>query len=84
MSSGIGIYILLHLVRQGAKVYLAARNEERANAAIERLKKEGLGPNPGEIIWLNFDLAYPSQAKKAAESVLQREKRLDILGACHS
>lgn len=78
-NSGIGLYILLHLVRQGAKVYLAARSEEKANDAIERLEKEGLGPNAGEIVWLKFDLTDPTKAKQAAEWVLGREERLDIL-----
>lgn len=78
-NSGIGLYILLHLVRQGAKVYLAARSEEKANDAIARLEKEGLGPNAGEIVWLKFDLTDPAKAKQAAEWILGREERLDIL-----
>ncbi|KAI0066961.1 NAD(P)-binding protein [Artomyces pyxidatus] len=78
-NSGIGIYILLHLVRRGAKVYLAARSKEKADAAIARLKVEGLGPNPGEILWLNIDLTEPRKAKEAAEWFMERETRLDIL-----
>lgn len=61
-------------------MYLAARSEEKANDAIERLEKEGLGPNAGEIVWLKFDLTDPTKAKQAAEWVLGREERLDILG----
>ena len=61
-------------------MYLAARSEEKANDAIERLEKEGLGPNAGEIVWPKFDLTDPTKAKQAAEWVLGREERLDILG----
>lgn len=76
---------------------MAARNESKAKAAIERLLAEGLGTNAGrfdykcshrvptvclglgEVIWLKLDLASPRQTKEAAEYILSREKRLDIL-----
>ncbi|KAI0052750.1 NAD-P-binding protein [Auriscalpium vulgare] len=78
-NSGIGLYILLHLVRRGAKCYLAARSREKADAAIARLKEEGLGPHPGEIVWLNINLTDPRKAKECAEWFLSQESRLDIL-----
>jgi hypothetical protein len=31
------------------------------------------------IVWLDIDLTYPSKAKEAAEFILAREQRLDIL-----
>ncbi|KZP08217.1 NAD(P)-binding protein [Athelia psychrophila] len=58
---------------------MAARNEFKAKAAIERLHTEGLGTNAGEVIWLKLDLASPRQTKEAAEYILSREQRLDIL-----
>ncbi|CAL1709029.1 unnamed protein product [Somion occarium] len=57
----------------------AARSEEKAKAAIERLKKEGLAPENGEVIWLELDLSDPKKAKKSAEHFLNKEKRLDVL-----
>ncbi|KAI0058951.1 NAD(P)-binding protein [Artomyces pyxidatus] len=78
-NSGLGIYILLHLVRRGAKVYLAARSQEKADIAMARLEDEGLGPTPGEIVWLDLDLTEPLKAKAAAEWFIERETRLDIL-----
>ncbi|OBZ78301.1 hypothetical protein A0H81_02445 [Grifola frondosa] len=79
-NSGIGFATLQYLARQGAKVYLGARSEQKAKAAIERLHKEGLGPRNGEVVWLNVDLSDPRDAKKAAEEFLTKEKRLDVLG----
>jgi NAD(P)-dependent dehydrogenase (short-subunit alcohol dehydrogenase family) len=79
-SSGIGLYIALHLVRRGAKVYIAARSEEKAEHAIGRMEKEGMGDRPGELVWLPIDLTDPRRAKAAAEWFVKREGRLDILG----
>lgn len=69
-----------HLVRHGATVYMAARNEQKATAAIERLHKEGLAPGNGTVAWLKLDLANPRWAKEAAEEFMRKEKRLDVLG----
>ena len=80
-SSGIGFTTVQHLARKGAKVYLGARNEDRAKAAIERLNAEGLPPGNGTVEWLNVDLSDPRKAKKSAESFLEKETRLDVLGA---
>jgi NAD(P)-dependent dehydrogenase (short-subunit alcohol dehydrogenase family) len=79
-SSGIGLYIALHLVRRGAKVYLAARSEEKAEHAIGRMEQEGMGEHPGELVWLPIDFTDPRRAKAAAEWFVKRESRLDILG----
>jgi len=65
------------LARNGAKVYLTARNRQKGLDAIERIKAAGQGN--GQIELLELDLAAPKLAKAAAEEFLQREKRLDIL-----
>ena len=78
-SAGVGFATIQHLARHGAKVYMAARNEQKAKAAIERLHADGLGPGNGEVIWLQLDLSNPRDVKKAAEEFLQKEQRLDIL-----
>ncbi|KAI0333457.1 NAD-P-binding protein [Cubamyces sp. BRFM 1775] len=78
-NAGVGFATVQHLARHGAKVYMAARNEQKAKAAIERLHAEGLGPGNGEVIWLQLDLSNPRDVKKAAEEFLQKEQRLDIL-----
>lgn len=68
------------LARHGAKVYIGARSEERAKAAIERLRAEGLQPGNGELEWLQLDLSDPRKTKESAEVFLSKENRLDILG----
>ena len=83
-SSGIGFTTVQHLARRGAKVYIGARSEAKAKAAIERLRTEGLQPGNGELDWFEFDLSDPRKAKKSAENFLAKEKRLDVLGACES
>lgn len=78
-NSGIGLYIVLHLARRGAKVYLSARSQEKFDTALARLRAEGLDDAPGEIVWLPFDLSEPPKAKAAAEQFMELESRLDIL-----
>lgn len=67
------------LARNGAKVYLAARNRQKGLDAIERIRAAGLSPGNGQIELLELDLAAPKLAKTAAEEFLKKEERLDIL-----
>ncbi|KII91198.1 hypothetical protein PLICRDRAFT_696304 [Plicaturopsis crispa FD-325 SS-3] len=78
-NSGIGYATVKHLARRGAKVYLGARNESRALAAIKKLQAEGLGKEGGEVVWARVDLGDPRDAKKCAEEFMQKETRLDVL-----
>jgi len=78
-NTGIGLATVQHLTRAGAKVYLAARNESRATAAITQLNAEGFAPGNGEVVWLKLDLSDPRAAKESAQDFLALEKRLDIL-----
>ncbi|KAF9044227.1 NAD-P-binding protein [Panaeolus papilionaceus] len=76
-NTGVGYGTAQFLVRKGAKVYIASRNEARVSEAIDRLKSEGVGD--GTLVWLNLDLSDPRLAKRAAEELLEKEERLDIL-----
>ncbi|KAH9835137.1 NAD-P-binding protein [Rhodofomes roseus] len=78
-NGGIGYATIQHLARHGAKVYMAARDEAKARASIDKLHDEGLAPGDGQIIWLRLDLNEPSVARAAAEELLSQEDRLDIL-----
>ena len=76
-SSGIGFAAVQHLARRGAKVYMAARNEERAKAALARLRAEGLGK--GEVVWMELDLEQPKRIAEYVAKFTEKETRLDIL-----
>ena len=66
------------LYAKNAKIYLAARSEEKANQAIEEIK--GLSPNStGELVFLKLDLDDLEGIKASAESFLAKETKLDIL-----
>ncbi|KAF7303454.1 Short-chain dehydrogenase/reductase family protein [Mycena indigotica] len=72
-NSGIGYYVVQHLARKGAKVYLAGRNSAKTHEAVARLKADG------EVVFLEVDLADLRSVKRAADEFLAMERRLDIL-----
>ncbi|KAJ3868031.1 hypothetical protein EV359DRAFT_70823 [Lentinula novae-zelandiae] len=76
---GTGLATVGHLARAGATVYMAARNEGKALQAIEKLNHEGLQPGNGKVKWLKLDLSDPREAKRAAQTFMEKEKRLDVL-----
>ncbi|PPR03222.1 hypothetical protein CVT26_008070 [Gymnopilus dilepis] len=76
-NTGIGYGTVQFLVRRGAKVYIAARNEQKALDAIKQLETEGI--EDGKLEWLKLDLSDPRLAKQAAKEFLEKESRLDIL-----
>ena len=78
-SSGIGYTTAEQLARHGAKVYVAARSEAKAHAAIEKIYANDK-VKAGRLIFLPLDLADLDSVAKAAEIFLNREDRLDILG----
>ncbi|KAI6121119.1 hypothetical protein F5141DRAFT_1060950 [Pisolithus sp. B1] len=60
-----------HLVRKVAKVYLAARNGAKVEAAIAQLKEESLTPGNGGVVRLELDLKW--------HEFMSKEDRLDVL-----
>ena len=58
-----------------AKVYLAARNHTKAEAAITKLKEE----TGKEAVFLELDLANLASIKKAATEFLGKEHDLHML-----
>ncbi|KAJ7367510.1 NAD-P-binding protein [Mycena albidolilacea] len=76
-NTGIGYATIQMLARKGAKVYMAARSEERALEAIKQLQSENI--NDGSVHWLKLELSDPRAAKRAAQEFLEKETRLDIL-----
>ncbi|KAF7313843.1 Protein kinase domain-containing protein [Mycena chlorophos] len=76
-NAGIGYTTIQMLARQGAKVYMGARDEGRAMAAIKKLEAEGTGA--GSVHWLKLDLSTVCATVSAAEEFKTKETRLDIL-----
>ena len=63
------------LLQHNAKVYLAARSKQNADAAIALLKAE-TGREP---VFLEVNLANLASVKKAAQEFLSKEPELHIL-----
>ncbi|TFK84294.1 NAD(P)-binding protein [Polyporus arcularius HHB13444] len=72
---GIGYETTKALLQHNAKVYLAARSKDKADAAIASLK-EATGK---EAIFLELDLSSLASIKKAAEEFLGKERELHML-----
>ncbi|TFY74619.1 hypothetical protein EWM64_g9393 [Hericium alpestre] len=65
-ATGVGKETVMALLTHNAKVYIATRNEQKANAAIEQLK-ESTGK---EASFLHLDLADLASVKKSTQEFL--------------
>ncbi|KAF8191666.1 hypothetical protein K438DRAFT_1721189 [Mycena galopus ATCC 62051] len=74
-NSGIGYETVKALLLKGATVYLAARSSSKGKAAIAELETE----TGKRAEFLELDLADLRSVRKAAETFLAKESRLDIL-----
>ncbi|KAJ3554361.1 hypothetical protein NM688_g3147 [Phlebia brevispora] len=74
-NTGVGKETVKALLQHNAKVYLAARSKERAEAAIADLKTA----TGKEAIWLELDLANLASVRHAAKEFLSKERELNIL-----
>lgn len=77
-NDGIGFITARELHKKGCKVYLACRNEEKAQDAIKRINEASPG-KPEGLVFLPFDLTELKSAEKAAKTVQEKEQRLDII-----
>ncbi|KAJ3270935.1 hypothetical protein HDV01_007332 [Terramyces sp. JEL0728] len=75
-NTGVGFATCTELARKGAKVYLAARSDDRANAAIAKIKAE---IPDADITHLKLDLQDLKQVKSAADTFKAKEPKFDIL-----
>ncbi|KAJ7612618.1 hypothetical protein FB45DRAFT_302021 [Roridomyces roridus] len=75
-NTGIGYHTVKQLLLKNAKVYIAGRSAERVAAAIKSLETE---TNGKKAIFLELDLGDLKSVRKAAESFLEKEERLDML-----
>jgi 3-oxoacyl-[acyl-carrier protein] reductase len=73
-SQGIGRDTALALAEAGAKVALAARNEEKLNALAQEIAAKG-----GEALVVKMDVADAEQIKAGFKAVIEKFGKLDIL-----
>jgi retinol dehydrogenase-12 len=66
------------LFAHNARIYVAARSEEKANAAITAIKAK-YPYSTGDLIFLKLDLNDLTTIKASAEKFLGKETRLDVL-----
>jgi len=73
-SQGIGRATALALAEAGAKVAVAARNEEKLAVVVQEIAAAG-----GQALAVRMDIADAEQIKAGFKQVLERFGRLDIL-----
>lgn len=72
-SDGIGKAIALTFVREGAKVVIASRDEEKGSRAVKELKAVG------EASYLKVDVSDSQQVRRIVQETVQRYGSIDIL-----
>ncbi|XP_041850552.1 dehydrogenase/reductase SDR family member 13-like [Melanotaenia boesemani] len=75
-NTGIGKSTALELAKRGARVVLACRSRERAEAAAFDIRRES-GNN--QVVFMELDLSSLKSVRRFAETFLRTEPRLDIL-----
>ncbi|XP_066551821.1 dehydrogenase/reductase SDR family member 13 isoform X2 [Amia ocellicauda] len=75
-NTGIGKATALDLARRGARVILACRNKQRAEAAVHDIRRDS---GNSEVVFMQLDLASLQSVRSFAETFLKTEPRLDLL-----
>lgn len=73
-TRGIGYAIVSECAKEGATVYMAARNEERANARIAEFAEKGY-----TVKFVYNDATKPDTFKSMIEDVVEAEGKIDVL-----
>ncbi|XP_034024929.1 dehydrogenase/reductase SDR family member 13-like isoform X2 [Thalassophryne amazonica] len=74
-NTGIGKATALDLAQRGARVILACRNKEKAEAAAFDIRRTG----NSQVVFMHLDLASLKSVRCFAETFLNSEPRLDVL-----
>lgn len=77
-NSGLGKELSGILYSKHAKVFVAARSEAKAYAAIEFIKAAH-PRSKGDLVYLHLDLADLAAVKSCVDAFLSQESRLDVL-----
>uniref|UniRef100_A0A8C6SVW9 Dehydrogenase/reductase (SDR family) member 13a, duplicate 3 n=1 Tax=Neogobius melanostomus TaxID=47308 RepID=A0A8C6SVW9_9GOBI len=75
-NTGIGKATALDLAKRGARVILACRSRERAEAAVYDIRRES-GNN--QVLFMPLDLSSLQSVRDFVETFLKTEPRLDFL-----
>ena len=78
-ASGIGFHVAQQLAIKGAKVYVGARNSEKAHEAIAEMRKEAPSIKQEHLVPLVMDLGDLKQVQRVARGLVAKAGRLDIL-----
>lgn len=73
-SGGIGKSAAAKFLKKKATVYITGRNIGRLESAKRELQEIG-----GRIEIVPMNVAVPSECKKAIQTIIEKEKRLDVL-----
>ncbi len=77
-NTGVGKELAKILYAKNAKVYIAARSQEKAETAMEEIRKASPASN-GSLTFLRLDLADLTTIKGSADTFLAAEKKLHVL-----
>ncbi|KAI0833103.1 putative short-chain dehydrogenase [Hypoxylon sp. FL0890] len=77
-TAGIGKELARILYSKNAKVYIAARSQDKANKTIEEIS-EAFPSSKGSLVFLKLDLSDLTTIEASAEEFLAREQKLDVL-----
>ena len=73
-TRGIGYAIVEACAKEGAIVYMAARNEEKANASIQKFSEKGY-----KVKFVYNDATKPETFDTMIDDVVKNEGRIDVL-----
>src|ERR1700728_529298 len=73
-TDGVGRYVAVKLAAAGANVMIDGREQARAKALIDEIRREG----HGNATFYQADLSSLAGARKLAEAVIAEHKRLDV------
>jgi NAD(P)-dependent dehydrogenase (short-subunit alcohol dehydrogenase family) len=75
-NAGIGKQTAIDLARRGGKVYIACRDQERAETALKEIKERSGSDN---VHYLQLDLASLDSVREFSKNFHQLEEKLHIL-----
>lgn len=75
-NTGIGKETAIDIAQRGARVIIACRNADRAEEALQEIRRRSGSTN---VVYYNLDLASLVSVRTFAQCILKEEGRLDIL-----